>query len=327
METLSNLILEIYRAARETPVSEFQDMALALVKAQIPFRSAHWGGGELSPEGLVPHSIHLHNAPAEMLGEWASCNRSSATVIDTIVANPGRTFIYNTPLLFDSPKDAAIVDYAMRYGHINNMTITTVRKSQPFGQWLSLYRADKHACFAPDEGRLLELLMPHLSEALEFNRILGNVALASQGRAATGARAIARMDGTLYYAAKGFVDLVLEIWPEWQSGRLPGELMAAIYPNRESVIPGRAVAVSASILGNMLLLNLRRASLLRSLSPRELEVARLYGHGFSYKKIALSLDISPATVRKFTERIYAKLGINSKVGLASLLAREGGDAG
>ena len=101
MDTLCNLILELYRAARETPVDEFQELALALVRAQTPFRSAHWGAGELVAEGLVAHSIHLHNEPEEILSEWASCNRSSSTVIDTVVANPGRTFIYSSPTLED----------------------------------------------------------------------------------------------------------------------------------------------------------------------------------------------------------------------------------
>ena len=320
MEALSNLILELYRAARETPVDEFQELAMALVRAQTPFQSAHWGGGELVAEGLVAHSIHLHNEPSEILDEWAPSNRSSSIVIDTIVANPGHTFIYNTPTLFDSPGDALMRDYTRRYGHLNNMTIATLSKSHPHGQWLSLYRADKHDHFGQADGRMLEQIMPHLVEALEINRLLGHVPSAHADSVMSGARAIARPDGTLYHCGKKFAELVLEIWPDWKSGRLPDELMAAVYPNRESILADHSIAISTSTLGNMLFLNIRRVSLLHRLSRRELEVAKLYGQGQSYKEIGLSLDISPATVRNFLGRIYTKLNIGNKVELASLFS-------
>jgi DNA-binding CsgD family transcriptional regulator len=215
-----------------------------------------------------------------------------------------------------------MLDYVQRYGHLNNMTITTVSKSHPHGQWLSLYRADKHDHFGQADGRLLEQIMPHLVEALEVNRIIRKVPSAYADSEMVGARAIARTDGTLYHCGKKFAELVLEIWPEWKSGRLPDELMAAIYPNKESILADHAIAISVSTLGNMLLLNLRKVSLLHRLSRRELEVAKLYGKGQSYKEIGLSLDISPSTVRNFLGRIYTKLGVGNKVDLASLLSKE-----
>jgi len=70
----------------------------------------------------------------------------------------------------------------------------------------------------------------------------------------------------------------------------------------------------------MLLLKIRRVSPLHILSQREVEVARLYGQGKSYKEIGLLLNISPATVRNFLGRIYTKLDIGNKVELISLLS-------
>ena len=316
MEALSKFILELYRAAKETPVDEFQDLALALVKAQTPFRTALWLSGEMTESGIGFHSAHLHEEPPEMLAEAASCNRSSSVVIDTTVANPGRTFIYNAPSLFNSPDHAVMLDYTRRYGHLNNMTISTASKNHPHGQWLSLYRADNHDHFCETDGRMLEQVMPHLVEALEINRIIGRVPSAHADLGA-GARAVARTDGTLYHCGKKFTELMLEVWPEWNSGRLPAELMAVLYPGKETVLAEHAIAVSTSSLGNMLLLNIRRVSPLHSLSRRELEVAKLYAQGNSYKQIGLLLDISPATVRNFLGRIYTKLGINNKVELVS----------
>jgi DNA-binding CsgD family transcriptional regulator len=316
------MILELYRAAKETPVDEFQELALALVKAQTSFRTAFWLSGEMTESGLVLHSAHLHNEPPEMLAESTTCNNRSPKILDTVFANPGRTYIYNSPSLFNEVEDDAILDYTFRYGHVNNMTISTASKVQPIGQWLSLYRADKHEHFNQADGSFLEQIMPHLIEALAINRLVGQIpsALANSGMAGT--RAIARMDGSIYHCGIKFSALLREVWPEWKSARLPEELMALLRSKKEAILPGHDIAVSASALGNMLLLNIRRVSPMHKLSRRELEVATLYGQGQSYKEIGLTLNISPATVRNFLGRIYTKLGIGNKVELAALFSAE-----
>jgi DNA-binding CsgD family transcriptional regulator len=62
-----------------------------------------------------------------------------------------------------------------------------------------------------------------------------------------------------------------------------------------------------------------RDTALAPLSPREAEVARLFGRGLSYKAVARALDASPATVRHHLRQAYAKLGITSKVEMARLV--------
>lgn len=321
MDQLCNLILALYRAARETPVDEFQELALALIRAQTHFRTALWGAGEMTSDGLVAHSVHLHNEPPEMLSDWASVNRKD-TVIDTVYANPGRSFISHTPSRYHTSEDGIILDYAQRYGHMSIMVVSTMGASQPVGQWLSLYRPDQHDHFSQADGRMLEQIMPHLVEALEINRMLGEISLAHADSGTAGTRAVVRTDGTLYHCGKKFAELLLEVWPDWKSGQLPTELMAAVYPNKESILAEHGIAVTTSTMGNMLLLNIHRISPLCNLSQRELEVATLYGQGQSYKGIALALDISPSTVRCFLGRIYTKLGIGNKMDLATLLSQK-----
>lgn len=63
-----------------------------------------------------------------------------------------------------------------------------------------------------------------------------------------------------------------------------------------------------------------RDTALAPLSPREAEVARLFGQGLSYKAVARTLDSSPATVRHHLRQAYAKLGITSKVQMARLVS-------
>ena len=59
------------------------------------------------------------------------------------------------------------------------------------------------------------------------------------------------------------------------------------------------------------------------LSPRELEVARAYSGGASYREIAERLFIAPTTVRTHLGKIYRKLGVSSKVELFRALEAGG----
>lgn len=49
------------------------------------------------------------------------------------------------------------------------------------------------------------------------------------------------------------------------------------------------------------------------LSPREKEVLQQLCKGLTYRQIAKNLIVSPGTVRKHTENIYRKMGVNSKL--------------
>ncbi|HEX6358668.1 helix-turn-helix transcriptional regulator [Actinophytocola sp.] len=58
------------------------------------------------------------------------------------------------------------------------------------------------------------------------------------------------------------------------------------------------------------------------LSPRELEIARLVTQGLTNQKIAAELYLSVRTVETHLSRVFAKLGVTSRAGVAAMLARE-----
>lgn len=59
------------------------------------------------------------------------------------------------------------------------------------------------------------------------------------------------------------------------------------------------------------------------LTPRELEVLRLIADGFSNSEIAVTLLISPETVKTFVSRILAKLGLRDRVQAVVYAYRQG----
>ena len=58
---------------------------------------------------------------------------------------------------------------------------------------------------------------------------------------------------------------------------------------------------------------------LRSLTPREAEVAGLVVEGLTDREIARRLLLSPYTVMQHVKSVYRKLGVDSRVALTRLL--------
>jgi RNA polymerase sigma factor (sigma-70 family) len=69
----------------------------------------------------------------------------------------------------------------------------------------------------------------------------------------------------------------------------------------------------------------RRAAVapaVETLTPREQEVLRLVGEGLRNSEIAETLWVSPGTVRKHLENIYAKLGVHTRTAAVAHLQRQ-----
>jgi DNA-binding CsgD family transcriptional regulator len=66
-------------------------------------------------------------------------------------------------------------------------------------------------------------------------------------------------------------------------------------------------------------LTLRRLTPFDLLTHREREVARTLAAGKSHKEAARILGVAPATIRNQTQAVYAKLGIDNRASLVSLL--------
>lgn len=65
------------------------------------------------------------------------------------------------------------------------------------------------------------------------------------------------------------------------------------------------------------------ANVAAMLTPRQLEIARLFASGMTAVQVASDADISWRTARAHLEEIYARLGVHSRAALALLLAQAG----
>lgn len=187
--------------------------------------------------------------------------------------------------------------------------------------------------FGERDRAMLELLRPHLARAhaLVLQRVRAEALLAAlEGGLAERGAAVLALDRTGGIAAAGgsALELLAAYFPEAQGAALPAELAAWLQsgaeagsrPPLEAETERGRLTVRAAGGGRgerLLLLEESRAvsaEALRALglTRRQTEVLRLLATERGTGEIADALFISPQTVRKHLEHIYARLGVNSR---------------
>lgn len=324
METLdelqrySQLLLRLYRMAQELPITDFQDAALDLVKGVLPFDSSLWGTAAPSQDGPDIHTVHLHNKSPDMLTAYEPVKHLD-TAVAGMFAQPRATRGFSLDSWFCEPGQREIRDVMRRFEIENMLATTVIDPSSRFAHWILLYRADRDAGYTPEEIARLELLAPHVMEALAINRKmhLERLSPVEPGAVSRGS-AIADLRGVVYHADARFAALAGEEWDDWQERRLPAELSAHFQQDGER-FRGRALVVDARIEQQLLFLKARPRCRADGLTAREFTIAKLIAKGDTHKEIAQTLTRSPATVRNQIQAIYEKLEVGNIAGLIEAL--------
>jgi DNA-binding CsgD family transcriptional regulator len=319
MEWYVELLLQLYRSARELSIAEFPEFAFCLLKSALRFDSARYTSLKISQAGSVVHTAHLHKDSHDTVFDWEQINRHD-TVVPTVTATPGRAFAFHSRTLFAAPDKRLMRDYTQKSHHENMLVCAQRDSTDRLWRSLSLYRARPDDHYAERDRALLELLMPHLLEAISINEALGSSCARAPGERAS--LAIAGGDGVIHYAGPGFVELLHTEWPGSCATRLPHAVQRWTQRTGSAQFRGRSISISREATAGLLFLRAHALTPCARLSARERRVAALYGAGCSHKEIARELGISPVTARNHLQRIYAKLGIGDKAQLAVLIARE-----
>src|SRR5581483_6660750 len=88
MDAYDRLLIEIYRAAREAPLSDFREIALEAIKPVVPFDTASWGIVRFAPEGVIVDGGYLYRLPDSMIAEHAQVQHCEPTVPIERLADP-----------------------------------------------------------------------------------------------------------------------------------------------------------------------------------------------------------------------------------------------
>lgn len=315
MDNYSSLLLEIYRAARQMAADEFPNAVMAMLRATLQFDAARLLCAGMAGGTAVVRGSIMYNIPSDNSLDWESIQHQDL-VVPHVLNHLGEPFAFHAPTLFAGPAHAIMRDYVQRYEHRNGLVIVVPDADSGLLDALSVYRAGADAQFGERERHLIRYLMPHLQESLKLNRML---AVPSAAIPARGALLIAQLDGAVQTCAAPAAQLIATEWPDWRPARLPPALLAALSRTGCTRYEGTQLCVTCQRLNTLLFLRVAARSPLLRLSPRELQVARLYGQGRAAKAVANALGITPATTRNMLQRIYQKLDVHDKAALAQLM--------
>jgi DNA-binding CsgD family transcriptional regulator len=310
VQIFSRLVLDLYRAARETPLAQFQDAALCLIKPLLKFDSAVWGAVDATQRRIEMHHVHLHNEPAELISAYLEVQHQDHAA-RALMKNRKLTVLkFSSRVMYAGRDKRGIRDYTRRFRHENALLAGEVSAADNLSRWLSLWRASADRQYTEKERRLCRLLFPHLLEALAVNRI----AHLEQTDLASGKKhhslAIADRKGVLYYRDSDFARILQEEFSALSGRMLPDALVAAL--TRDRRYAGRSAIFAARLEDDLLFLKARPRVAADGLTPREVAIARQISHGGSYKEIASTMGIAPATVRNHIQSIHEKLGVGGK---------------
>jgi len=189
----------------------------------------------------------------------------------------------------------------------------------------SVYRGWRDPPFTAVDRQVFDFLVPHLYNAWEQN-LRDHLHPYDRDRNPTVSRAFIDRDGRLIRFEDDFIRPLANHYRNWRGNVLPTQIWDAA--RRSMAQSGGWVEVGSWKIrlypaGLLHLIELREHSELDRLSPRQFEVARLFGEGATYKEIAARMTLSPTTVRSYIREIYSHLAIDNKASLAAMLVSNG----
>ena len=310
----SQTVLELYRLAREEPLERFHQTMMECIQALIPFDAAWWGRSAVTLDGPdYLHSSYFYHLPDHYFDSWQKI-RDRDTTIDRVFNQPQRAVQLD---MSDASVSDELKNLAKDYGFDYLACVMLNEGVAANNNHLSLYRSLNSGPFTSKELTLMEILIPHMVSATVNNNIRNvNVVSMMHSAGQQYALAVSNTDGLLHSAEPGLVSLFNIEWPEWHGPRLPFPIEKSDF---SKTIRGKHISVDIRLGDKSYLIMARLLSAIENLTDRELDVARQFGEGKTYSKIAEDIGISPHTVRYYIRSIYNKLNVNNKADLVRMI--------
>jgi DNA-binding CsgD family transcriptional regulator len=319
---VDELLIEMYRSARELPIPEFRDAAIGRIKTTLKFDSAMWGAGQIQPStGLGIQCIHLHNQTTEMLLSYEQIKGRDHAALEAVL-RPGEACNFNLQDMFAGPVHAKVRAHHLKFNMQHLLVGMAPDKPSASMNFLFLWREEEQNHYTEQEQRLGNFVLPHLLEAGAINASLWQSQATATLLGKQSAQAISDEHGKICALDGEFLAVLRREWPDWQPPTLPPQLMGSM--GRLSALTffkffGAHIAVMINIVRGMLFLLAREKLAVDNLTAAERSVAVLIASGISYKEVAKQLKLSPATVRNELHHAYVKLGISDKAALSQHL--------
>lgn len=318
MDLLHRQIAALYRGVFTQTLEAFRDFALECLRPVVAFDSAVWANGDSGINAV--HSLHVHNQAVGDVMVLATLYSDEDYIRARSVADPGKAYrIEDTMDFADYPNLRFYRDMGARMGIENSVGLSLFDPVSNLASFAALWRSDRAASYSDEDCRLFEQFFPHMLEAWHHAQVGALLDLRSPVGDAEEpfrwGRAVIDRVGGLTSLDREFADALRSEWPDWQGPLLPREL-AEWACGDEPFLELGATRFEITRGEQYHVLGVARTGRETVLSAAEMDVARQFAAGESYKNIARHRACSPATVRNQIARIYQKLDVHSRADLA-----------
>ncbi len=315
---LSALVLTLHRDSPAWPAADFQDRACELLADLLPFDAAVWGSE--NPATLQPFALHPYRVADRLWADYLTYGAGADPVLAAVRAAP------QTAVALDLTEQAATEPAADGADPcvLRALGVTAalgIAQLEPLSQqraYLCLWRYRGSPPFDDTDQRVLQFLMPHLTETVRESR-LSNASTHGHAPATERSHAVSDTAGVLQHVDDRCQVLLRLEWPHWQGSSLPEVLLPLMQADGDQTYVGRRIAVRIAAHNNTVLLAVRLRGAQDRLSARQRDIAELYASGSTGPEIALQLGLSASTVNNHLGAVFKKLQVGSKLELVRVL--------
>jgi DNA-binding CsgD family transcriptional regulator len=319
MDDLNRLVLDLYRSARESPIPEFHERAIATANSVCRVEAAIFATGAIHPtDGVTFHDIRLHNIADDFVSAHPKIADEDIVAWEVAKAR-GTVCAFNMRELMPARKYPRVAAFDAQFELQNMLGQIFLDHGTNTMNGIFLWRRRIRDTFSEGERLLGVEILPHLIEATTINRAMCLSELTEGTIARRGVRAIADAHGLFIAHDEPFFALMRTEWPDWSPPALPRALLAALQSVSVRQYHGARISVAAEAKRDMLFLLAREKHGGSALSPSQLAVARLVARGYTNKEAAAELGRSERTVRNQLHDVFRKLGLRNRVELAERL--------
>lgn len=316
--SFSRFIAQMNEHVRTDDAEGLARWAVQDLSRTLGFDAAWYGWAQLSAEGVEIYANASVNLPDDFYDFWQTMAHQDL-LAQGMIENPGATVLYDRS---QARQTDGMVSLSDRFGLRKIVTAMHGRPGRVTSFYLSSYRVGTSVrSWSEEERDYLQCAVDHLSAAMKLT-----TTEPGKPNAQGAVTILVNENGIGILGLSALREALGGLWPQWQGDHLPEQLRRLLNLPGQHILPDRDLVVMVDQPPRFQGMGLRRLTLRRltrfdMLTPREREVARALSDGHSHKEVARLLGLAPATVRNQTQSIYAKLGVDNRASLSSMLAQ------
>ena len=320
-EIFSGMIKDLYAHEMGIGLENYQRNLLLWLRTIIDYDSSYW---TIQGQDQDMHYFAAVNPHTTDRDEWNHYTQRDDFILQ-LFSSAGQGITVNTNDIPGIADTVCFGHYQRKYSVQQILICAIANPDNKAIHLISLIRYKSTPQFTETSRLLLNSLSSHLLTAWRLNSKLYLSQLNTNNFKLPNNFALADKSGLLHQTTEEFNDRLKTEWPNWQGPVLPQAVCdwlndGACYNNNSLKTPH--LQLSSAMLDGLYLLQVRKNNPLDTLTRREHAVAKLFSEGLNYKEIAKELSISPSTVRNHLNKVYLRLGVNSKIQVTHLFINQ-----